>query len=176
MRAVSVKLGRSIDGVFSRGLLLRKLLALIANEEKEAIFSVHHSGNPDWSAERRSVLVALQDIAGKAVDNIEVRVRIEVIVAQKLKGAPVPIIGSGLGDDADHTAAVASIFRRIFAFADVEFRDGVRVGIEHDAVIQQIVIQSAIQQKGNRIAASAGDAVTARRAGIAVGFGNARLK
>src|ERR1700722_17118019 len=122
MREISGKLGRSKHGVFSRGLLLRKPLSLIAHEEKEAILTVHQPGNPDRSPQRRSILIALQHIAGKVVGNIKVRVGIEVVVAQKLKRAPVPLIGSGLGDDADYTAAVASIFRRIVAFEDVEFR------------------------------------------------------
>src|ERR1700722_5762320 len=149
MRKISGKLCRRKYCVFSRGLLLRKPLSLIAHEEKETIFAVQQSGNSYRSAQRRSVLVALQHIAGKVVGNIKVRVGIEVVVAQKLERAPVPLIGSGLGDDADYTAAVASIFRRIVAFEDVELRNGVGVRIEHDAIVQQIVIQPAIQEKGN---------------------------
>src|ERR1700722_6440165 len=149
MREVSVEFCRSVYGVFSRGLLLRTPLSLITDEEKEAILTIHQPRNSDRSAERRSVLVSLQPLAGKAVGNIEVGVRIEVIVAQKFERPSVPIIRSGLGNDDDHTAAIASIFCRIVAFENVEFRDGVRIWIKDDAVIQQIVIQSAVQQKGD---------------------------
>src|ERR1019366_6223434 len=146
----------------------------VANEKEEAVPAVH-LGQEDGASQSASVLIALQYVAGKPIGIIEERRGVEPIVAKKLKATPMPLVGSGLGDDADHTAAISPVFRRIVAFENAKFRDRVRIGVKNDTVVEQVVVQSAIQQEGNRVAAPAWDAVLARRRCVAIGLGNARL-
>src|ERR1700722_7688373 len=88
----------------------------------------------------------------------------------------MPLIRSGLGDNTDHSAADLTVFSRIVALENVKFRNRVRIRVVNHTVVEQVVVQPAIQKKRNGISAPAGDAVSARRSRIAVGFGNAGLQ
>ena len=86
------------------------------------------------------------------------------------------LIGTRLGDDTDDSAAVATVLRRVIAGQQSELGDGIGIGIEQVAVIQQVVVVAAIEQEGHGIGSSAGDAVTARAAVVVVALGDAGLK
>ena len=51
-----------------------------------------------------------------------------------------------------------------------------KLTLNSQLVVEQVVVQPAIQQKRNGISTPAGDAVTSRRGRIAVGFGDAGLQ
>src|SRR5579862_8521076 len=132
--------------------------------------------NGDWPAERAPILISFQDIARGSIDLVEKCVGVERVVAQKFKRASMPLVGAGLGNHADNSAAVPAILRRIVTFEDPEFSNGVGIGIEHDAVVEQIVVQSSVQQISHGVGAAASNAEISSAPVVVVGFGHTRLK
>ena len=107
---------------------------------------------------------------------VEERIRVEDRVAGEIKSAAVKFVGARFGHHADHAGGVASILRRVVAGQDPEFGDRIRVRIQDHAVGQQVIVVAAVQQVGNRIRPSAGDAVVSRAREIRIAFGDARLQ
>jgi len=136
-------------------------LSLIGEEEECFVFD-------DRAAQRRSELVALEVKARYSQLVIEVVVGVEGPVPNELERAAMDLIGTRLGDDTDDSAAVATVLRRVIAGQQSELGDGIGIGIEQVAVIQQVVVVAAIEQEGHGIGSSAGDAVTARAAVVVV--------
>src|ERR1035441_8790237 len=122
------------------GHRLKLSLSLIGKKEKDLILH-------DGPAQRGAVLVALQIQPRNSLRNIEIIVRVEHAVAEKFEQAAVDLVGPRLDDFADDSPAVASIFRRVVAGQQAELRNRVRIRVQQIAVVQQIVVQPAVQKK-----------------------------
>ena len=120
MREVTVQFRRSENGSLAGGFLLGKPLSLIADEKEEAVFAIDELGQGDRAPESCAILIAFQYVTRKAIRNIEIIVGVEIIVAQEFKRAAVPLIGSRLGDDADHARRRFVRIRQSSCFRECE--------------------------------------------------------
>ncbi|SRR5258706_9989292 len=99
----------------------------------------------DGSAERTSILVALQDFAWNVLLVIKERIGVESVVANEIEAAAVPLVGSGLGYDRDDAAAISSIFGGVVVLENAELFDRVGIGIKYDTVAELLVVESTVQ-------------------------------
>src|ERR1700728_5379079 len=88
-------------------------------------------------------------------------IRIEISVAHVVVGAAVPLVRAGLGDFRNDAAAVAAVFRGVIAFEDPEFLNCVWIWIEDDTVVEQVLVEAAVEKERDGIRAAAADAVAA---------------
>ena len=108
---------------------------------------------------------------------VEVGIGVEVGVADEIEGAAVNLIGARFGDDADDPGAVAAVLGSVVTGENAEFSDGVRIRIENDAIVDEVVVEAAIEQIGDGIGASAADVETLAAAGVVgIVFGDSRLQ
>ena len=78
------------------------------------------------------------------------------------------LVAARASDYADDAARVAAIFGVVVAGEDPELFDRFRIWIEHQAVVQKIGVETAIQQERHRIGSLSGD-TKARAAGDQIG-------
>src|ERR1017187_2061845 len=162
---ISSQLSGGVYRAHSGRLLLGEALPLIADEKEGFVLL-------NGAAEGGAVLIALEHVSGQAVRVVKESVGVEGVIAQKFKGAAVPSIGAGLGDHADDAAAVPTVFGRVVALEEAKLGDGVGIGVVDDAVVEQVVVECAVEKKRHRVGTAAGDAVVTRGAAIVVGFGD----
>src|ERR1700680_2879621 len=108
-------------------------------------------GNRNGPTDRRAELVALQDGDRLAVEVVKKRVGIKRVVAHKLKQAAVYLIGAGFRDYTDDAGAIPAILGGIVAREKTELGYLVRIRQEDRIVIEDVVVEAAIEQIGNRI-------------------------
>src|SRR5208282_2049334 len=124
-------------------------------KEKEAVFAVHHMGNRDGAAQRGAILIAMQVVPRQAFDLVEEGVGVEIAVAEELKDAAMNGVGAGFGRHADHAGAIPPIFGCVVTGQNAEFGNRIGIGIVNHPVRQNVVVDAAIQQIGDRVWASA---------------------
>ena len=149
-------------------------LTLVSGEEvgfvatiNETFSSFTEARQYDRSRDGAAELVSLEDVAGQSINIIEKRIRIERVIAQKLKDLKMNVIGARLCNHANDSTAVASIFSSVVAFEDAKLGDGVGIRVKNKPVIQQIIVYTAVQQIGNRITSAACNGETLAPATIA---------
>src|SRR4029077_7100942 len=101
------------------------------------------------TSNRCTILIPFQVIPRDAVQNIEIRVRIQVAVSKKLKSAPMKLICSRLGNHADDSRGVAAILCRVVTRQDAELFYCIGVWVENLAVVEQVVVDTTVQEVGD---------------------------
>jgi 2-methylcitrate dehydratase PrpD len=105
-------------------------------------------------------LVAFQNLARDALFVIEERVGIQVFIAQIVESRAMHGVGPALDHHAHDAAAVAAVFGRVVALQHAEFGHRIGIGVDHDVIVDQVVVQvAAIEQIRHRIGTPAADAV-----------------
>src|SRR6185369_15362782 len=97
------------------------------------------------------------------------RIGVEGTVANVLESAAVERGRPGFFHHADDAAGVAAVLGIVVVDEDAKFLDGVGIGIEHEAVAEEVVIFASVEQIGDGIGAAAADA---EGAGAAAGAGS----
>ena len=113
-------------------------LAFVVGEEERSILD-HRSAQ----ASAELVLAERRDRRRLRIEKI---LRVENIVAHELEQAAVELIRSGLGDDIDHRAGLASELGSIGRLLNVEFADGFDGGSDHHVVEMLVGHGRAIDQ------------------------------
>ena len=177
LREVALRLQRGIGGHLARRRIGTLFLAFVAEEEEELVAAVDDVRQHDRTAQRRTVLIALEDLPRNALLVVEKRVGVEVLIANVVESRGVHRISAALGDHAHHAAAVAAVLGRVVTLQHAEFGHCIGIRIDHHIVVDQMVVVAAVKQVGDRIGAHAADRIGARLArSVAVLGGRAGLR
>ena len=169
LREVALRLQRGIGGHFARRRIGTLFLAFVAEEEEELVAAVDDVRQHDRTAQRRTVLIALEDLPRNALLVVEKRVGVEVLIANVVESRGVHRISAALGNHAHHAAAVAAVLGRVVTLQHAELGHCIGIRIDHHIVVDQVVVVAAVEQIGHRVRAHAADRVAAglaRRVGI----------
>ncbi len=168
VRKVAVQLLGGIDRHRRVQRSRRLPLALIADEEEQLVSSAEQLWDADRSAERGAELLSFEDRFRQVLLIVEEAVRIESVVPHEIEQAAVHVVCAGLRDHTDDAARVPAVFGRVVVLQHPKFRDRVGIGIQHYAVVDEVVVPSAVQQEADRVGSSATDAVSAARVRVRV--------
>jgi hypothetical protein len=110
-------------------------LTLITDEKEgpvsaipDAAATFSEAGQNNWATGRSAKLMALQQVARKAIPLVEKRIGVERVVSHEVEHTA--------GHNADDATAIAAVFRRVVAGKDAKLRDCVRIWIEDYAVAE----------------------------------------
>ena len=95
--------------------------------EKQPVPAVEYFRNPHRTAHFGAKLIALQDVFRNVLLVVEERIGIEVVIANVVEEDAVKVVSSALGDHADDSGAVPSVFGVVVAGQNAELFH--RVGI-----------------------------------------------
>jgi hypothetical protein len=170
LRKVPVEfLWRERDAVLRDALNLA--FALIPDKKEEPLRQ-RLSGAPYGSAKCSSELIAFERRTrqwGWQVVLVEVIVGIKRVVAKKIEGRPVELLAAGLGNDADNATGIAAKLGWVVGSQDAELGDGIWVRVVDNAVVKQVVVEAAVEQVVDGVAAIAAD-IEAAWTGIVIVF------
>ena len=151
-----------------RSLALAAAPALIGGKEKELVFL-------DGTADRAAKDVALERLFGQTVRK-KVVSGVQVGVAQKLEPVSVESIGSRFRNLIDDSSGSPAVFCVVIVGENLEFFDGVWIGIYDNIVAEKIGVVGAVQQKGQGLGTLAADGERIPRAVIWIRIKNASLE
>src|SRR5262249_6423616 len=128
-------------------------------KEEVAILAVDHMRHRERSAKRAAELITLQCVSRKRCRRIlvEIAVGVESVVAQEIKRGAMQVACARLRRNSDHAAGISAVLRRIVAGENAELGDGVGIGSEDRAIVDEVVVQSPVEEVVDRVAAAAGD-------------------
>jgi hypothetical protein len=121
-------------------------LALVSEEEKEAIFPLDESWYRYGPADCSTELIPPQDgpwliIAGSAL--VEEIVGVKIGITQVVESGAMKIVSARFGNYSDYSSIAASVLGGLIVGNHAEFRDCVGVGVHHgNAVCDGRVIPS----------------------------------
>src|SRR6185295_10734295 len=113
-------------------------LPFVAHEEEAPIAR-------DPPAERSAELVLTKRRHGP-IAKIEVVVRVEPVVAQKLERASVKGVRSGAGGDIDQRRGLAAELRRVLRLLDLEFLDRIHRRVDDEVVEELVGDRNAVEK------------------------------
>src|SRR6266566_3227097 len=135
-------------------LSCRLALSLVTREEEEPVFAIDQMGYRNRAANRAAKLVALQDRARIAQFVVEKIAGIECVVANIVIQAAVQRVRARLDDLRDRAAPIAAVFSRVVVFQETELFHSFRVRIEDYLIAGYSIIEPAIEQITDCVAAS----------------------
>ena len=129
--AGALQSGGHLDVVGTEGDQLA--CVFLGGEEEELVAKGGHRGD-HGSADAEAGHVEAVAGAGKAVGVVEEVVGVELLVAVGPPGAAVELGTAAAGYNADGTPGVPAVFGLIIGRKDLDFGDGIHVGLEVDSV------------------------------------------
>ena len=119
--------------------------ALIVAEKEGLVPSVVELGQNDRPSQGTTELVLLKGHLGTA--GIEIRIGVEILVAEKLEKSPVELVGSGFHVDHDRPAQAPAEFGWQHVGEHLEFGNGVGIRQHRRLIVVGSVIVDAVQQE-----------------------------
>ncbi len=113
-------------------------LSLITQKEESLIFYDRTTQGP-----AKLVLTERRNWRGCGVEKI---LRIEHVIADELKQAPVKGVRSRSANDVDHRSGLAAEFRRVRSLLDIKFLRGIDGGSDHHVIEMFVGYRHSIEQ------------------------------
>src|SRR5579875_3318856 len=144
---------------FSRTGIERGLPLPFVREEEEKLVP------NDRAAYCPAKLIPFQDGYWKPLLVVEKTIGVEEVVPNVIVSGTVKLVCTAFCNDTDDAARISTILRTVIVFKQPELGHRVRIRICHNAVVEQIIVQPAVEEIGDRIGAHTSDAVVTLRCG-----------